>query len=332
MDKIPPPLPMDFSNRGTELITQKWRKWSLTMQLYLDLTIKSKSEVEKCKTFLYLIGEEGRDIFDTLTIEPDEQNKIEPLFKAFEAYCKPKVHKTYERFKFNKRDQREGEAMDVWITELKMMAKNCEYRDLENELIRDRIICGVCDTKLQERLLRADEMNLDKTIDACRQHETSQQQKELIQRRDEDREVKVDYVKQKTFECYKCGRQHGARQCPAFGHVCHKCGNENHFAEKCTVTGAYGGRYDKTSFRKKLDTENGKMKYKYGKKKKKIPQIQEETSSESDDDSESFFVTAIDNNAENDECYTTIQTNGINYKWKVDTGAQANIIPKKVRN
>ncbi|CAL1282270.1 unnamed protein product [Larinioides sclopetarius] len=35
------------------------------------------------------------------------------------------------------------------------------------------------------------------------------------------------------YECKKCGRKHTPRECPAFGKICTKCKKKNHFAAKC---------------------------------------------------------------------------------------------------
>ena len=49
-----------------------------------------KSEAEQCAMFLYLIGEEGRDVFDNMIFADAEKDKIEPLFEKFKHYCNPK--------------------------------------------------------------------------------------------------------------------------------------------------------------------------------------------------------------------------------------------------
>ena len=37
-------------------------------------------------------------------------------------------------------------------------------------------------------------------------------------------------------DCKYCGRQHGTRECPAYGQTCRKCGKKNHFQAKCRAT------------------------------------------------------------------------------------------------
>ena len=49
-----------------------------------------------------------------------------------------------------------------------MMAKSCEFGDLTESLIRDRIICGIDGDALRARLLRVQDLDLQKAITICR--------------------------------------------------------------------------------------------------------------------------------------------------------------------
>ena len=56
------------------------------------------------------------------------------------------------RFWENK--QQEGEPIDQFITELKTRGKSCEFGDQHDTMLQDRIVFGLSDTQLKERLLR----------------------------------------------------------------------------------------------------------------------------------------------------------------------------------
>jgi len=58
------------------------------MQLFINLTMSTKTKKEKCSAFLYTIGQAGRDVYNTMTLTEEETNKIDVLFTKFEAYCK----------------------------------------------------------------------------------------------------------------------------------------------------------------------------------------------------------------------------------------------------
>ena len=161
-----------------------------------------------------------------------------------------------ERYKFNTRVQRSDETADQYVTELKLLAKNCEFGVLESELIRGRVVYGITSERVKERLLREQDLTLDKALELCRINEQSKEQMKVLHeaqgvnaikqqntktstnrgkfnakcRRDFKRDdKKQDYIS----SCGKCGKLHSSRECPAFGKKCYNCDTSNHFAKFC---------------------------------------------------------------------------------------------------
>ena len=54
--------------------------------------------------------------------------------------------------KFNMRIQQEGESVENFITALYTLSETCNYGGLTNEMIRDRIVVGIRDDSVAERL------------------------------------------------------------------------------------------------------------------------------------------------------------------------------------
>ena len=50
--------------------------------------------------------------------------------------------------------QQEGETIDAYVTELRNKAHTREFSDLKDELMRDRIVCGIINDAVRARLLR----------------------------------------------------------------------------------------------------------------------------------------------------------------------------------
>ena len=99
-----------------------------------------------------------------MALQENERDKIDILFSKFEEYCKPKQNVTIERYRFNTRTQGEYETVDQYVTELKLISKNCSFGDLESKLIRDRVVCGIHSDEVRQHLLRAEELTLDKCL------------------------------------------------------------------------------------------------------------------------------------------------------------------------
>ena len=171
MEHLKPPLELDFTADDGTNVPEKWHQWRQTMELHIELSMDRKSEKDKCSAFLYMIVQKGRDVYNAMNLEDTQCDKIDVLFTKFKEYCKPKQNVTIERYHFNMRMQDKAEPIDQYITDLRLIAKNCSFGDLEDELIRDRIICGVNSNDVKQQLLKTKDLTLDKALTICRADE-----------------------------------------------------------------------------------------------------------------------------------------------------------------
>lgn len=206
-----------------------------------------ESEKEKCSAFL--IGPAGRDVYNTMTLTEEETDKIDVLFDKFEEYCKPKQNVTIERYHFNTRTQSKEETIDQYVLELRLIAKNCAFGNLEEELIRDRIVCGTCSEDVRQRLLRVDDLTLEKAISICRADAESKKSAQYIsetsaevfgrrQKSGTRHNTNFKFTRKPSEEpaqrkrvCGKCGIAHPRKQCPAYGKQCLKVQQVQPFCE-----------------------------------------------------------------------------------------------------
>ena len=65
--------------------------------------------------------------------------------------------------------QEKGGSVNSFITLLYQLAEHCSYCDLHNKMIQDRIVVGLRDSNLWERLQADPELTLDKVITMIRQ-------------------------------------------------------------------------------------------------------------------------------------------------------------------
>ena len=72
-----------------------------------------------------------------------------------------------ERYKFNTRNQKSEEKYQSYFADLKTLAQTCEYGALKDELIRDRVVCGIISDKVRKALLRESDLTLGRAIQIC---------------------------------------------------------------------------------------------------------------------------------------------------------------------
>ena len=163
------PLPESLSLQGN--IAENWRRWKQRFELYMVTSGKdSKSDEVKAATFLP--GPEALEVFNTLSFDnAGDEKKLDKVIEKFEAYCIPRKNVTWERHAFNTRNQRPGETIDQYITDLRIKAKTCEFGTLTESLIKDRLVCGVISDKTRSRLLKQANLTLSGALDTCRADE-----------------------------------------------------------------------------------------------------------------------------------------------------------------
>ena len=134
-------------------------------------------------TLLTVIGEEAREVFGTFTDWTNEgdDNKIEPVLQKFAEYCQPRKSVPFERYCFNRRVQESGESYEYYRTALRKLSEGCEFESITpEEILRDKLVFGIRDNKVRERLLREPRLTLAKTDEICRAAESLDTQMKTI--------------------------------------------------------------------------------------------------------------------------------------------------------
>ena len=86
----------------------------------------------------------------------------------------------FERARFNLRKHEEGESVDQFITSLYTLAEHCDYGELKDKLIRDRIVVGLRDAKISEKLQLDPALTLEKAVTQARQKEAVHEQQSIV--------------------------------------------------------------------------------------------------------------------------------------------------------
>lgn len=93
----------------------------------------------------------------------------------------PKTNVIYERHIFNTADQLSNESFDDYLCRLRELAKTCEFGDIADQMIRDRIVLGTNDQSVRGRLLRESKLTLNSAVDMCRTSERTASQLKKLQ-------------------------------------------------------------------------------------------------------------------------------------------------------
>ena len=266
MDKLKPLHELEIAGGN---LADRWERFLERFRWYLAAVGEDGSEDKKKVAILLTVaGAEVQEVFRTFTYEPakaavgdqpavpaETAEQFNTVVRKFTELCVPRKNVIYERNVFHTRVQGEGATIDSFTMDLRLKSQSCEFGSLQDSLIRDRVVVGIRDSKIKERLLRGSELTLERAIDICKANEAAQAQMKVLtgaensasmnmirkQKQMNPRRKQVPVVEQATRnvqtpkqkQCKRCGTAHKFRECPARGVTCDKCGGRNHYASKC---------------------------------------------------------------------------------------------------
>ena len=204
------------------------------------------------------VGDKGLDIFEGFQFTtPKDKAKLAVVVKKYEEYCAPRKNHIMAASKFNECRQADGESFDSFVTDLKILVKDCGYQE-EERMVHDAIVFRCKHSKVRENCLNlADELTLEKAVKIGRTYETNL---DSLKKLDKDEDPTVNVVgkretqsrrkhskqgteKQASEErektdrtkdkCGRCGYNKTHRKCPAMGQQCSFCKKMNHYSKLC---------------------------------------------------------------------------------------------------
>ena len=78
-----------------------------------------------------------------VAVQDDDRQNIDKELELWQNYYIGKTNVIYERYRFNNRLQESDESIDAYTTALCTLAETCEFGSLKEELILDRLVCGI---------------------------------------------------------------------------------------------------------------------------------------------------------------------------------------------
>ena len=143
---------------------------------------------------MFIVSGEERRYPSIFPLSSGDSGKYDVVKNKFDNYFVIRKNVIFERAKFNRRVQEEGETVDEFVTALNKLAEHCNYGTLVEEMIRDRLVLGLRDTKPSERLQLDSELTLEKAVNQARQSEAVKKQQHILRGGPSGEGSKVDLL------------------------------------------------------------------------------------------------------------------------------------------
>ena len=133
-----------------------------------------------------------------------------------------------------------NETVPTFVNELRCIAAKCEYGLQLKENLRDRLVAGVNNDKIQQRLLQNPGLTFESALTTCLAMETAAKnvhdlsqvaQASTVHKLQSNNNNYVGDNKKTT--CYRCGRKHNPDVCWFKNATCNLCGKTGHIKPVC---------------------------------------------------------------------------------------------------
>ncbi|XP_060571177.1 uncharacterized protein K02A2.6-like [Ruditapes philippinarum] len=173
-------LETDKSNAGT-----RWEKWIGRLEnLFVGMKISNADQ--RRALLLHYAGEKVYDIYDVE--KKDSAATYDATKKVLSDYFAPRKNVQIEIYNFRSYKQLEAQTIDEYVTELRTLAKNCAFADIDNEILQQVIQHGRSN-QLRRRALREPDKKLDDIITMGRMFEQSDMQASAMENSENSRSV-----------------------------------------------------------------------------------------------------------------------------------------------
>ncbi|UYV70634.1 K02A2.6-like, partial [Cordylochernes scorpioides] len=288
------------------------------------LILEEASEEKKKAYLLTLIGGKAYETLKNLcSPKLPKEYKYEELIEKLVEYFSPRRSIIVERFMFFGRIQKETESVSEYLVEIKRLASTCGFGEFLKESLRDKLVCGLRNAKIQRRILSEGDVPLARVVEIALSMEAAEKNTRIFHVNepadsvDKIRsEFRNRYDRVQKRKCIHCGRLH-KDLCRFREATCFRCGKRGHLATICRSRGEHTSERQVSRFLNQ----------------RKINQIEDQEEEEEESVQRMVFVRTYDYRvkyATNDPPYVIkVRVEDTLMTFEIDTGSCLTLISEK---
>ncbi|UYV65352.1 K02A2.6-like [Cordylochernes scorpioides] len=203
------------------------------------LILEEAGDEKKKAYLLTLMGSKTYGVLKNLCSPILPKNKtFDDLIDILKRHFSPKRSIIVERFIFFKRMQLKEESISDYLVEIKRLASSCNFGNFLEDSLRDKMVCGLYNAKIQNRILSEGDISLAKVIEIALSMEAAEKNTKLFHlEHGEDcvDKLRMERKVESNFQngkCKHCGKPH-KEPCRFKEAICFKCNKKGHIASIC---------------------------------------------------------------------------------------------------
>ena len=238
---------------------EDWTSYSERLEQYL-LANGVTADDKKRAILISTSGPRTYQLMKSL-LAPDKPTSktFDEIVKLMKDHFQPKPSEIVQRFNFHSRDRRQGESIATYVAELKKLSEHCNFgnSDALDLMLRDRLVCGINDKRIQRSLLSETKLSYKRALELAQAMEAAERdtQELLCNKPAGVNNVQSNSSQRKGTQsssgisCYRCGGGHRPSDCRFKEATCHFCGKRGHITTVCRRAKRLNQPATPTSFR-----------------------------------------------------------------------------------
>ena len=181
---------------------------------------------------------------------------FDEIVEKVKTHFHPKPSPIIKRFEFNMRKQKIKEMVSEYVAALRRIAEHCEYGVTLDEMLRDRLVCGIADKRVQNRYLRYSKLTYADALsmalaaetavkdsrklhsngddDGATPFEVTHEEEPTVQQINQDKTPRSRFPRRRLPtpqkgsptgheepQCHRCGGKHNPTRCRFRDYDCH---------------------------------------------------------------------------------------------------------------
>ena len=263
--------------------SEGWDSYSERLDFYFAANDIKDADKKKA-VFLSACGANTYKLLRNL-VTPNKPNDktFDELIEVLRKHYSPKPNIIVCRFRFNTSVRNKGESVASYVARLQQLSEHCTFGTELNDMLRDRLVCGINHVPIQKRLFAESNLTFKKAFEIAQAMESAEKNAEDLQREGAcaaasqglptSKPGQSNYMsnpkgvhkksKQQTYtqkggtnsnassskkSCYRCLGDHNPNDCKFKTVTCHKCKKYGHIAVACKSGGDSKGSHNKRKY------------------------------------------------------------------------------------
>jgi hypothetical protein len=225
---------------------EEWSQYIERLEFYLEANGVDDEDKQRA-ILLSVCGSKTYKLIRNLTTsrKPSEKTFTE-LVELVQQHQHRKPSAIVQRFKFNTRFRKPGESIVSYVAELRSLSEHCDFKSTLEEMLRDRLVCGINDKQIQRerRLLAESSPDFKKAMKIATSMETAVKNARDLTHQMANANIntgkpatlhRVDNQRQgnQPWSKSECEGKLDPQQCKFRDAECFLCHKKGHIARKC---------------------------------------------------------------------------------------------------